>query len=163
MSWFQQNFTPNLEAFSYALLSILFEGIPFLLLGSIISGIVDVFVSTERITKLMPKSAVGSVFLSGLLGMIFPICECGSVVVVRRFIRKGLPVACAVAYMLAAPIVSPIVAISTFKAFSGGTVGGADVSAVTITLLRLAMGFSIAVIIALIVQRLPQRRILQPA
>jgi uncharacterized protein len=158
MSWYYL----NLEAFSYALLSILFEGIPFLLLGSIISGIIDVFVSTERVTKLMPKSPVGSILVAGLMGMIFPICECGSVVVVRRFMRKGLPVACAVAYMLAAPIVSPIVAISTFKAFSGGSIGGADVSPWAITILRLGMGFSIAVIIAMIVQRLPQRRILQP-
>src|SRR5687767_2248093 len=130
----------NLEAFSFALLSILFEGIPFLLLGSIISGIVDVFVSTERVTKLMPKSAVGSIFVAGLMGIVFPICECGSVVVVRRFIRKGLPVACAVAYMLAAPIVSPIVAISTFKAFSGGGVGGAGGSAAMDHFLGLGMG-----------------------
>jgi uncharacterized protein len=158
MTWFHL----NVEAFSFALLSILFEGIPFLLLGSIISGLVDVFVSSDRVAKLMPKSAVGSIFLAGLMGMAFPICECGSVVVVRRFIRKGLPLACAVSYMLAAPIVSPIVAISTFKAFAGGTIGGADLGPYTITILRLAMGFSIAVIIALIVQRLPHHRILQP-
>ena len=154
MTWFHL----NLEAFSFALLSILFEGIPFLLLGSIISGIVDVFVSTERVAKLMPKNAVGAVFLAGLMGMAFPICECGSVVVVRRFIRKGLPLACAVAYMLAAPIVSPIVAISTYKAFSGA---GGDTAGM-ITLLRLGIGFSVAVIIALIIQRLPHERILQP-
>jgi uncharacterized membrane protein YraQ (UPF0718 family) len=158
MSWYYL----NLEAFSYALLSILFEGIPFLLLGSIISGIVDVFVSTERVTKLMPKSAVGSVLMAGLMGMAFPICECGSVVVVRRVIRKGLPIGAAISYMLAAPIVSPIVAISTYKAFSGGSIGGADVPAYLITILRLAMGFSIAVIISLIVRSLPHRRILQP-
>ena len=159
MNWFNL----NIEAFSYALLSILFEGIPFLLLGSLISGLVDVFVSTERVTKLMPKSPVGSVFLAGLLGMIFPICECGSVVVVRRFVRKGLPIACAVAYMLAAPIVSPIVAISTYKAFSGGFVGGVNIDPWLMTGLRLAMGFGIAVIIALVVQRLPHHRILQPS
>ena len=158
MTWFEL----NREAFSYALLSILFEGIPFLLLGSIISGIVDVFVSTERVTKLMPKSAVGSVLVAGLMGLAFPICECGSVVVVRRFIRKGLPIAAAVSYMLAAPIVSPIVAISTYKAFAGGSIGGADVPAHVITIMRLAMGFSIAVIISLVIQKLPQRRILQP-
>src|SRR3954471_1558950 len=157
MSWYYL----NLEAFSYALLSILFEGIPFLLLGSIISGVVDVFVSTERVTKLMPKNPVAAVFLAALMGLAFPICECGSVVVVRRFVRKGLPVASAVAYMLAAPIVSPIVAISTFKAFSGGVVGGAAVSPVAITLLRLGMGFTIAVIISLVIQRLPYKRILQ--
>jgi uncharacterized protein len=158
MTWFHL----NVEAFSFALLSILFEGIPFLLLGSIISGLVDVFVSSDRVAKLMPKSAVGSIFLAGLMGMAFPICECGSVVVVRRFIRKGLPLACAVAYMLAAPIVSPIVAISTFKAFSGGTVGGVAMEPWMITIMRLGMGFSVAVIVALVIQRLPHARILQP-
>jgi uncharacterized protein len=162
MSWFAENFNINIEAFAFALLSILFEGIPFLLLGSIISGIVDVFVSTERLTKMLPKSKVGSVFLAGFMGIVFPICECGSVVVVRRFIRKGLPVGCAIAYMLAAPIVSPIVAISTYKAFSGGVVGGAEVGAWTITFMRLGMGFCIAVLVALVIQNLPQRRILQP-
>jgi uncharacterized protein len=158
MTWFYL----NVEAFSFALLSILFEGIPFLLLGSIISGIVDVFVSSERVAKLMPKSAVGSVFLAGVMGFVFPICECGSVVVVRRFIRKGLPLGAAVAYMLAAPIVSPIVAISTFKAFSGGTVGGVAMAPELMTLMRLGMGFGIAVLIALVIQRLPKSSILQP-
>jgi uncharacterized membrane protein YraQ (UPF0718 family) len=158
MNWFQL----NIPAFSYALLSILFEGIPFLLLGSIISGVVDVFVSSERIAKLMPKSPVGSVFLAGLMGLVFPICECGSVVVVRRFIKKGMPLGSAVAYMLAAPIVSPIVAISTFKAFSGGSVGGVEMAPAMMMLLRLGMGFGVSVFIALIVQRLPHGRILQP-
>src|SRR5215204_1983037 len=101
MTWFNL----NVEAFSYALLSILFEGIPFLLLGSIISGMVDVFVSSERVTKMMPKNPVAAIFLGGLMGLIFPTCECGSVVVVRRFVLKGLPLSSAVAYMLAAPIV----------------------------------------------------------
>lgn len=152
MSWFNL----NLEAFSFALLSILFEGLPFLLLGSIISGVVDVFVSSERVAKFMPKNAVGSIFLSGLMGLVFPICECGSVIVVRRFVRKGLPLGSAVAYMLAAPIVSPIVAISTYKAFTG-------MSPWLMVSLRLGIGFSVAVIVALVVQRLPKRLILQPS
>lgn len=158
MTWFNI----NLEAFSYALLSILFEGIPFLLLGAIISGIVDVFVSSERVAKLMPKNPVGSVFLAGFMGLIFPICECGSVIVVRRFVQKGLPVGSAIAYMLAAPIVSPIVAISTYKAFSIGVVGGAQVDPWVIMLLRLGIGFGVAVLVALVIQRLPAKRILQP-
>jgi len=158
MTWFHL----NLEAFSLNLLSILFEGIPFLLLGSIISGLVDVFVSSERVSKLMPKSPTGSVFLAGLLGLIFPICECGSVVVIRRFVRKGLPLGSAVAYMLAAPIVSPLVALSTYKAFKAGSVGGAAISPATIVALRLGLGYVVAVLVALVIQRLPARRILQP-
>src|SRR5436189_6160206 len=115
MDWFKFNFND----IAFAFLSVVFEGIPFLLLGSLISGFVDVFVSSERITKMLPKNPVAAVCVSGLLGLIFPMCECGSVVIIRRFIKKGVPLSCATTYMLAAPIVSPIVAFSTWQAFSG--------------------------------------------
>jgi len=113
MSWF--SFSVN--DFAYSFLSVLFEGVPFLLLGSIVSGLVDVFVSSELMQKIIPKNSAAAIVVSGLLGLIFPMCECGSVIVIRRFIKKGLPLSSAVTYMLAAPIVSPIVALSTFAAF----------------------------------------------
>lgn len=150
MTWF--NFSAG--DFAVSFLSVLLEGIPFLLLGSIISGCVEAFVSSERLAKILPKSPVGAVFASGLLGLIFPMCECGSVVVIRRFLRKGLPVGCAVAYMLAAPIVSPIVAFSTFAAFQGQFPA-------EMTVLRLSLGFLIAVAAALLLQRLPEESLLQ--
>src|SRR5262245_27675001 len=152
MDWFRQLF-PD---FALAFLSVLFEGIPFLLLGSIISGFIDVFVSSERISKLLPKNPVGAAMISGLLGLIFPMCECGSVIIIRRFIRKGLPLSSATAYMLASPIVSPIVAVSTYVAFSAKSQEPwAWVS------LRLGIGYLIAVAVALIVHRLPADQILQ--
>src|ERR1700748_769808 len=120
--------------FAHTFLSVLFEGIPFLLLGSLISGFVDVFVSSERIARLLPKSATASILLCGLLGLISPMCECGSVVVIRRFLKKGLPLSSAVTYMLATPIVSPIVALSTYAAFKGQDPG-------QMTMLRLTLGF----------------------
>ena len=93
MSWFN----PNFNDFAFSFLSVLFEGIPFLLLGALVSGLVDVFVPAERMQRLLPANPVAGILISGLLGLVFPICECGSVVVIRRFIRKGLPVASAVA------------------------------------------------------------------
>lgn len=150
MTWFQLEFGDFAKAF----LSVIFEGAPFLLLGALISGFVDVFVSSERITKLLPSKPGPAIFLAGLLGLIFPICECGSVIVVRRFIRKGLPLGVATAYMLAAPIVSPIVALSTFKAFTGQNPW-------LMVCLRLGLGYSIAVLVALIVHQLPQSRVAQ--
>lgn len=151
MSWFNFSFAD----FSLAFLSVLFEGIPFLLLGSLISGIVDVFVSSERITKLLPKNPVAAAMIAGALGLIFPMCECGSVIVIRRFIRKGLPLSAATAYMLGAPIVSPIVAMSTWSAFS-------QANPLVWTSLRLGIGYAIAVIVALIVSRVPAESLLQP-
>ncbi len=146
MSWFHLEFGDFAKAF----LSVLFEGAPFLLLGALISGFVDVFVSSERITKLLPSRPAPAIFLAGLLGLIFPICECGSVIIVRRFIRKGLPLGVATCYMLAAPIVSPIVALSTFKAFTGQNPW-------LMLSLRLGFGYAIAVLVGLIVHQLPRR------
>src|SRR4051794_39805643 len=152
MTWFNFNF----HDFAYAFLSVLFEGIPFLLLGSLISGVVDVFVSSERIERILPRNPVAAVLLSGVLGLIFPMCECGSVIVVRRFIKKGVPLSCAVTYMLGAPIISPIVALSTWQAF-------AKSDPLLMTLLRLSFGYVIAVTVGLIVRKLPPALILQPA
>ena len=141
--------------FAHTFLSILFEGIPFLLLGSLISGFVDVFVSSERIARLLPKNETISILVCGWLGLLLPMCECGSVVVIRRFIKKGLPLSSAVTYMLSTPIVSPIVALSTYAAFRGQ-------SAWEMTLLRLSFGFAVSVLIGFIVQRRPASSILHP-
>jgi len=141
--------------FARTFLSILFEGAPFLLLGSLISGFVDVFVSSERMARLLPKNTTVSILICGWLGLLFPMCECGSVVIIRRFIKKGLPLSSAVTYMLSTPIVSPIVALSTFAAFKGQ-------SAWEMTILRLCLGFAVAVVIGFIVQRLPASAILRP-
>ena len=152
MPWFSF----SLNDFSYSFLSVLFEGLPFLLLGSIISGVVDVFVSTERMQRLMPKNSATAIGVSGLLGLIFPMCKCGSVIVIRRFIKKGLPLSSAVTYMLAAPIVSPIVAVSTFAAFKGQNPW-------VMTSLRLGIGYLIAVAVGFVVHRLPASAVLQPS
>ena len=151
MDWFK----PNFNDFAVAFLSVLFEGIPFLLLGSLVSGLVDVFVPAERMQRLLPRNAGAAILVSGLLGLIFPMCECGSVIVIRRFIRKGLPVSCAVTYMLAAPIVSPIVAISTYAAFRGQ-------NPLLMTSLRLGLGFLIAVAVGFVVRQIPLDKLLQP-
>ena len=152
MSWFTFHFND----FAFSFLSILLEGVPLLLLGSIVSGLVDVFVSPERLSRLLPGNSVPAILISGLLGLVLPMCECSSVVIIRRFIRKGLPLGPAVTYMLAAPIVSPIVALSTFAAFKGQNPW-------LMTSLRLGIGYALTVIIGLIVQRLPASSVLLPA
>ncbi len=52
-----------------------------------------------------------------MLGILFPICECGIVLVVRRLIQKGVPLSAATTFMLAVPIINPVVAASTHMAF----------------------------------------------
>jgi len=140
--------------FAYSFLSILFEGIPFLLLGSLLSGILDAFLPSKVMTRFLPKDSGMAIVLSGLLGAVFPMCECGSVMVVRRLIKKGLPISCATTYMLAAPIVNPVVALSTFAAFRGQTPW-------VMMSLRLSLGFLIAVVVGFIVRQISPDKLLQ--
>jgi uncharacterized membrane protein YraQ (UPF0718 family) len=141
-------FSFSLPDFSYAFLSVLLEGLPFILLGTLLSGIIDQFLPAHLMARLLPRNAFSAVCLGGLLGLVFPMCECGIVPVIRRLIAKGLPVSSAIAYMLAAPIVNPITALSTYAAFRGQ--GAAE-----FTMLRLGLGFFVAVLGGLAVLNLP--------
>jgi uncharacterized protein len=149
MSWF----TFNLQDFSVSFLSILFEGVPFMFIGTLLSGIIDAFVPSETMEKILPRNQIAAIAFSGVLGAVFPMCECGVVPVIRRLIRKGLPVSCALTYLLAAPIVNPIVALSTFAAFRGQHPG-------MVTSMRLLLGFGVACVCGLIVHRIPSRTLL---
>ena len=117
MSWF----TFTWQNFLFSFLGLAFEGLPFVLIGSFISGGIAVFVPSRLITRLLPKNRVLATLVNGLLGLIFPVCECGIVPIIRRLISKGLPVSYGITFMLASPIVNPIVAFSTFVAFRGQT------------------------------------------
>lgn len=108
---------PQDIAFSF--LALLFEAIPFLLFGSLISGLIEAFVPARWITRVLPKQVFVATVLSAFLGLIFPMCECGVVPVIRRLIKKGLPVSSAVTYMLSAPVINPVVMFSTYIAFTG--------------------------------------------
>ena len=68
--------------------------------------------------------------------------------------KKGLPVSCALTYMLAAPIVNPVTALSTFKAFSGQ-------DPLFMTGSRLALGYLVAIIIGFALLRIPIKAVLK--
>ncbi|OPY57074.1 MAG: putative permease [Pelotomaculum sp. PtaU1.Bin035] len=104
--------------FKTVFLSIIIEALPFILIGVIVSAILQNFLSEETIHTVLPRNKIFNIFLASLLGIIFPVCECGIVPVARRLISKGVPLYSAVTFMLAAPIINPVVASSTAVAFS---------------------------------------------
>ena len=142
------------QDFALAFLSILFEGAPFILMGTLISGFIDVYLPPGTMDRFLPKNKKLAVMVSGLLGAIFPVCECAVVPVIRRLVKKGLPVSCGLTYMLAAPIVNPITALSTWKAFQGQ-------GPWLMTSSRLMLGFLLAVGVGLIVTRMRMRTVLR--
>jgi uncharacterized protein len=126
--------------------SILWEAFPFVVLGAIIAGILEEVVPQQAIAKLIPTNPLVAVGIGGVLGLAFPMCECGIVPVMRRLLRKGLPLGTCVAYMLAGPIINLIVISSTAVAFGPHGIGTEIVS------LRVGLAFVVAVVTASIVQ-----------
>lgn len=139
--------------FLYAFLSIVLEGVPYILLGTVISGFIDAYLPSNAIDRLLPKRPLFAVLIAGLLGGIFPVCECAVVPVIRRLVKKGLPLSCAVTYMLSAPIINPVVVISTYSAFQKQNAG-------FMTCSRLLMAYVVTVIVGLVVSRLRMDRVL---
>ncbi|WP_417899227.1 permease [Bacillus haimaensis] len=126
-------------------LSIVIEAVPFILLGVFASALIQTFVSEEKIKKFLPKNAFAAIIPAAILGAIFPICECAIIPVVRRLIKKGMPLHVGVVFLVGAPILNPVVVASTFYAFNGdptilyGRFGLAFVLCIVIGLLMLLL------------------------
>ena len=116
------DFVVNIEVFATRFLGIFIEAVPFLLLGSLTSGLIESFVKSDDIVRLMPRNRLGAALGGAFLGLAFPVCECGVVPVTRRLFSKGLPVSMGLAFLLAAPFMNPIVFASTYIAFGFGPV-----------------------------------------
>ncbi|MDA1217335.1 MAG: permease [Chloroflexi bacterium] len=112
----------RLHMFSTIFQGIFIEAVPFLLLGTLASGIVEVFVNREELARYIPRDAVRGVMAGALLGFCFPVCECGVVPLTRRLFNKGMPLHVGVAFLLAAPALNPIVIVSTYTAFGFGPI-----------------------------------------
>ena len=126
-------------------LSILYEAMPFIVLGAVIAGFLEELVPQQLVSRFVPRNHAVAIAFSALLGLLFPMCECGIVPVMRRLLRKGLPLSCCIAYMLAGPIINVVVISSTLVAFAK------HVNGYWIVGLRIGLGYLVAVGTALIV------------
>ena len=104
------------QNFVTVFLGIFIEAAPFLLLGALASGLIAVFISPDDIARVMPRNRILATLVGALLGVVFPVCECGVIPVVRRLCLQGLPLWAGIAFMLGAPVLNPMVIASTFCA-----------------------------------------------
>jgi len=145
------------QLFGQVLLAILLEAFPFVLMGAIVSGVVEVFVPPERLARFVPKRLLARLLAAVALGVIFPVCDCGIVPVARRLIRKGLPIEMGMVYMLAGPIVNPMVVASTAVAFVGqGLV-------VWMPVARVTCAVAVALVVGYVMSRWSRRTAILPA
>jgi uncharacterized protein len=110
----------KLNIFATVFLSIFVEAIPYLLLGTFASGLVEVFMDQDQMSKWISHRPIAAAIGGAFMGMIFPVCECGVVPLTRRLFNKGLPLSAGISFLLAAPVLNPIVILSTAAAFGWG-------------------------------------------
>ena len=127
-------------------LSILLEAIPFILIGVFASALIQVFVSESLLQRLVPKKYPYLALLPAIfVGALLPVCECAIVPVARRLIKKGMPTHLAIVIMVTAPILNPIVLISTYYAFQNN---------LTVVIGRMGIAFIAALIIGALLYKL---------
>jgi hypothetical protein len=101
--------------------SLLVQALPFVMIGALAAALVEVFVPVTTLERLGKLPRPLQLPAAALAGVLFPICECGSVPVARRLMLRGLAPSAAITFMLAAPVLNPVVIASTFVAFRGRT------------------------------------------
>lgn len=102
---------------SIIFMSIFLESLPFLLLGALISAIIETFVSNDTMVKIIPKNKILGSIVGVFLGFFLPACDCAVIPVSKRLIKKKVPINVSVSFMLASPIINPVVLLSTYYAF----------------------------------------------
>ena len=140
---------PGLRIFNTIFISILMQALPFMLVGSFVSSAIHIFLTDEFLIRIFPmKYGIG--FITAMfVGILFPVCECAIVPVTTRLVKKGVSLPIALTFMFSAPIINPIVIISTIYAFPGHP---------EIALMRVCFGLLIALIIGLIILALGIRK-----
>ena len=106
-----------LGTFGVIFTSIVVEALPFILLGAAASAAIAVFVPARSSRAWRQLPAPLQVPAAAVAGFAMPVCECGSVPVARRLMLRGLQPSAGIAFMLAAPILNPIVLASTWVAY----------------------------------------------
>jgi uncharacterized membrane protein YraQ (UPF0718 family) len=110
---------PALQTGATIFVSIVVQALPFLVLGVVLSGAIAAFVPASFWKKALPKNPALAVPVAGAAGAVLPGCECASVPVANGLMSRGVAPAAALAFLLSAPAINPIVLASTFVAFPG--------------------------------------------
>lgn len=107
------------RTWSTVFVAIAVQALPFLVLGTVVSAAITAFVPASVFTRVLPKNPALAVPVAGAAGAVLPGCECASVPVAGGLMARGVAPAAALAFLLSAPAINPIVMTATAVAFPG--------------------------------------------
>ncbi|MGL4759412.1 MAG: permease [Patescibacteria group bacterium] len=149
-----QSLYNRLYDFLMIVLGLLVESMPFVVIGVLISALLGSFVKGGFFLKYKSKNPILSHIQSMLIGLFLPVCECGNVPLAKRLSLIGFKPSEVITFMLAAPILNPLVLITTLEAFNMDR---------NIAFIRIGAGALIALVVGLIFSTHPaQDELLMP-
>ncbi|MFI6265062.1 permease [Micromonospora sp. NPDC051006] len=108
---------PALATWTTVFVSVMVQAVPFLVFGVLLSAVIAVFVPRSFWARALPRHPALAVPVASAAGVVLPGCECGAVPIAGSLIRRGVTPAAALAFLLAAPAINPIVLAATAVAF----------------------------------------------
>jgi uncharacterized protein len=108
---------PVLQNWLTVFIAVVAQALPFLVFGVALSAVIAVFVPPAFFTRALPKRPALAVPVACVAGAVLPGCECASVPVAGALVRRGVTPAAALAFLLSAPAINPIVLTATAVAF----------------------------------------------
>ncbi|WP_225824813.1 permease [Streptomyces naphthomycinicus] len=111
--------TPAMQSWMTVFVAVTVQALPFLVLGVLLSAAIAVFVPASFFARALPSRPALAVPVAGIAGAVLPGCECASVPVAGALVRRGVTPAAALAFLLSAPAINPVVLTATAVAFPG--------------------------------------------
>jgi uncharacterized membrane protein YraQ (UPF0718 family) len=111
--------SPRAQTWLTIFVSIVIQAAPFVVLGTVVSAAIAVLVPPAFFARALPRRAALAVPVAGVAGAVLPGCECGSVPIAGALVRRGVTPAAALAFLLSAPAINPVVLVATSVAFPG--------------------------------------------
>jgi uncharacterized protein len=139
----------KLYDFLMIFLGLMVGAIPFLVIGVILSTIVALYINSSSILKYKSKNTFISHIQVMFIGMALPVCECGNIPLAKRLSVVGFKPSEVITFMLAAPILNPIVLFTTLEAFNLDK---------NIAIIRIVSGAVIALIVGLLFSTHPNQQ-----
>jgi uncharacterized protein len=138
----------QISDFIMIFLGLMVAALPFIVFGVSASVILTKYVSSERIAKYKSKNTFISHLQAMSIGLFLPVCECGNIPLANRLIKLGFKPSEIITFVLSAPILNPIVFITTFVAFNLDP---------NVAYIRLLAGGIIALFVGLLFSLIPQQ------
>lgn len=140
------------DSFATYFIAIVLEAVPYILVGSLLAGLIELFMPATLLPKLAKRLGLFGIPVTAVVAPAFPACECGVLAVARGLMRKGLPLPHTVTYLIAGPIMNPTVLFTTWLAFQDARY----------PILRAVGALFVAIIVGYILWRMDPRKILLP-